>query len=130
MRTRMKKTTTCETVLEVKNLAPLENIMKWILLVKYLMVFGLQDGPKVDISSENVSPNAKKSIWSYVFRENSTFWAILEANIAYTYAENANLQTVLEVKYFAPLGNFMKWSLFMETEYFWPPRWSQSDHFL
>ena len=49
--TCVKKTTTCETVLEVKNLAPLENINIWSLLVKNLMVFGLQDGPKRVISS-------------------------------------------------------------------------------
>ena len=81
MRTRMKKTTTCETVLEVKNLAPLENINIWSLLVKYLMVFGLQDGPKRVISSENVGPNAKKINLELRFKRGFHFWAILEANM-------------------------------------------------
>ena len=82
---------------------------KWSLLVKNLMVFGLQEGPKVVISSENVGPNAKKSFWSYVFRDNSTFWAILEANMPYTYAENANLQNFQGVKYISHLEDFRKW---------------------
>ena len=81
--------------------------MKWSLLVNLLGVFGLQDGPKVDISSENVAPNAKKSIWSYVFREKSTFWVILEANIAYTYAENPILQNSKRWNIFYTLGIFI-----------------------
>ena len=43
-------------------------------------------------------PKCEKSIRIYVSGENPTFWAILEANMPYTYAENANIWNFKEVK--------------------------------
>jgi len=40
----------------VKYISHLGNFRKWSLLVKNLMVFGLQGGPKSGNSSENVTP--------------------------------------------------------------------------